>query len=251
MSWVTMWDAIRANIAAIPADAEMVAGYVTGTPDIRWEASDWRRYSGIRQITIDQGGIGSPVSTATVRDVEDGAWLPEPAVRDTANWNAGRRTIYCNLDTLPRVLAAGWRGDLWLAIPSNVPHATPPDVPGCTVVAVQYKFAGSYDQSIVYDPYWPARSPFMSGTQYAAPALLRETATVSISWEPVPDVDGTSPTGYTASFLGLDGKEYLHTVTDKAQVTVTGLEKGWTYNVHVWANGGELAPPHAAIIVHT
>jgi hypothetical protein len=246
-----MFDATHDNVSAIPVNAEMVAGYDTGSADVRWTPTDWKRFATTRQVHIDQGAFARPSLTATVRDVESLAWTPETAVRDTAGWNAGRRTIYCNLDTLPRVLAAGWHGDLWLAIPSSVPFVEPPYVPGCTVVAVQYQFTGSYDRSIVYDPYWPARSPFMSGTQYAAPALLRETATVTISWEPVPDVDGTSPTGYTVSFLGLDGKEYFHAITPLTKIAVNSLEKGWTYNVHVWANGGELAPPHAAIIVHT
>jgi hypothetical protein len=251
VTWQIMYDAIHANVATVPPNVEMVAGYDTGTPMIRWTGPDWLRFTTKRQVHIDQGSVGSPQLKATVRDVETGAWTPEAAVSGSAPWTAERPTIYCNQDTLPRVLAAGWKGDLWLAILSRNPPVKPPVVPNCTVVAVQFAFDTNYDRSIVFDPYWPRKAPSVTGTQYAAPNRLRQTANVSISWDAVAPIDGKPPADYTVSFLGLDGREYYHAVTPLTSIGVNGLETGWTYNVHVWANGGDTAPPHASIIVHT
>lgn len=154
----TMGDAIHDNVAALAAAGpwDMVAGYVTGSPDILWTTADMAQFPGIPIVTIDQGFTGSPVATADVRDVENGAWTPTAAV-NRAGWTAARPTIYCNESTLPSVLAAGWQGDLWLAIVTSQPPSSPPVVAGCTVVAVQYALSvsGAYDVSVVFDPTWP------------------------------------------------------------------------------------------------
>lgn len=149
-------------MSQIASNAAMVLGYVTGTPDIRWTPEDWNRFPESRRVTIDQGGEGSPVLGAVVRDVETGAWQPKEAAVDRTGWNVPRPTIYCNENTLPRILAAGWKGDLWLAIPSAAPPATPPGVPGCRVVAVQYRFESAYDESVIFDDSWPEREVTMS-----------------------------------------------------------------------------------------
>lgn len=251
MTGVIGYDAIHDDVASIPLSAQVVMGYDTGSPEIQWTPEDWARFPHARHVHIDQGFTGSPVPTATVRDVEAGAWVAENAVRDTANWNAGRPTIYCNRDTLPRVLSAGWKGDLWLAIPNGIPPTAAPIVPGCTVVAVQFSFDGATDRSVLFDRFWPAREPAVPGTEFAAPNLLQETATASFSWAAVNPVGDRKPTGYTVSVLGLDGHEYAHTVTENNYATISGLTRGWTYNVHVWANGGDIAPPHASLTIHT
>jgi hypothetical protein len=151
-----MGDAIHDNVASLPAGLQLVAGYVTGTPDIQWTAADWARFPGIPHVTIDQGYQSPPVTTATVRDVEAGAWTVSSAV-DRTNWTAARQTIYCDQATLPGVLQAGWQGDLWLAIVGWQPGQSLPAAPGCTVVAVQnQQNVGSlYDLSVVLDPTWP------------------------------------------------------------------------------------------------
>lgn len=156
-----MGDAIRDNVAALAAvpGLELVAGYVTGTPDIVWTPADWALFVGLPEVTIDQGYTGSPVASAIVRDVETGAWTPANAVT-TSPWTPARPTIYCNQSTLPAVLAAGWQGDLWLAIVGWQPGQSLPAAPGCTVVAVQNQLdvAGTYDLSTVLDPTWPEDS---------------------------------------------------------------------------------------------
>jgi hypothetical protein len=153
-----MADAIHANVPAIPRDIQLVAGYVTGTPDIQWTAADWDSFAGIPHVTIDQGFQSPPVTTAVVRDVEPSAWTPAAAV-NSANWQATRRTIYCNQSDLSRpggVLASGWQGDLWIAIPNWQPGQALPAAPGCTIVAVQSNFTNpAVDLSYVLDPAWP------------------------------------------------------------------------------------------------
>lgn len=246
-----MWDAISANIGSIPSNAAMVAGYDTGTPDIVWGPHDWTMFPDASHVHIDQGGIGSPVPAATVRDVESGAWTPEAAVTDVSHWHTLRPTIYCNESTLPRVLAAGWKGDLWLAIPSSSEPASPPEVKDCTVVAVQWRFAGEYDQSVVFDQYWPNRPPADPGVMYAAPNGLAETATVPVMWQAVAPVLGKPPASYTVQVLGMNGKEYYRNITSQLFDVITGLHLGWTFEVRVWANGGNQAPPHATMTIHT
>ena len=245
------YDATHLNVSSIPVSAPVVLGYDTGTPDIRWTAADWARFSTRRHVHIDQGGPGSPVLTSHVRDVETGAWDAVRAVQDTAGWNVPRRTIYCNQNTLPRVLAAGWHGDLWLAIPSPEPPTEPPVVQDCRVVAVQFSFDGDNDRSIVFDDTWPNTASNGGTFVYPAPGHLTSATGVFLRWDAVPPVNGKPPTGYTVVFYGLDGHEYYHDVVTSTQVMVTGLHTGWTFNVFVWANGGAIAPPHAAIQVHT
>jgi hypothetical protein len=153
-----MGDAIHLNVPALAqAGTDMVAGYVTGTPDIQWTASDFALFAGKVVVTIDQGANGSPVGSANVRDVEAGAWTPAAAVQ-LAGWTAPRPTIYCNLSTLPAVTGAGWTGDVWLADLTSAPPTSPPPVGGVNVVAQQYALsvAGAYDLSVVFDPAWPS-----------------------------------------------------------------------------------------------
>jgi hypothetical protein len=155
----TMGDAIAANAPtlATASGLQLVAGYVTGSSDILWTASDWALFPNQVHVTIDQGYTGSPVPSADVRDVETGAWSASGAV-DSGPWTAARPTIYCNQSTLPSVLSAGWQGDLWLAIVGWEPGQALPSAPGCNIAAVQNNLdagGGAYDLSVVLDPYWP------------------------------------------------------------------------------------------------
>ncbi len=158
-----MGDTTHSNIARLTArrgDLDIVAGYSTGSPDIRWTAADWDLFAGIPHVRIDQGYTGSPDMTATVRDCETGAWQLAKAVNRTG-WNVPRPTLYLGSpDTAQMAHDAGWRGDVWIARPSPTPPTAPPQVPdGINVVAVQWAFNGTYDWSAVFDPYWPAKPP--------------------------------------------------------------------------------------------
>lgn len=151
-----MGDSTHANVSILKrycGDLHYIAGYVTGTPDIKWTDTDWAQFPDATHITIDQGGPGSPVDTAIVRDVEPGAWNAKAAVNKTG-WNVERPTIYCDRSDLSSVLANGWRGDIWLAYPGwNSPE--PPSVSAGKIVAVQNNYYGTYDTSTVYDTTWP------------------------------------------------------------------------------------------------
>lgn len=158
-----MGDAIHDNVPALAAvpGLQLVAGYATGTPDIKWTMADWQQFPRDILISIDQGYQSPATTVSTVRDVEPGAWTPQAAV-DRASWPVLRPTIYCNRNDLSReggVLQSGWRGDLWLAYPGWQPGQPLPTAPGCTYVAVQNQLdvQAAYDLSVVLDPAWPAR----------------------------------------------------------------------------------------------
>jgi hypothetical protein len=172
-----MYDAIGANaaqLASLVPNAEMVAWYGTGSADIDWSLADRERFPHSVMVEIDQGFTGSPVPAAIVRDVENGAWTPGAAV-DKSNWTAARPTIYCNRSTLTAVIAAGWKGDVWLAWP-GFSGTTPPVYPGVNVVAVQNTWAGWYDASIVFDPTWPAAKPVVSAAGHLSITVNSRTA---------------------------------------------------------------------------
>jgi hypothetical protein len=166
----SMGDATHVNVPSLEtAGTDMVAGYVTGSPDILWTAADWARFT-VPAVTIDQGyGGGRPILYADVRDVETGAWTVATAV-SLAGWTAARPTIYCSLSTLPQLAAAGWQGDVWVADWTLTPPTAPPPMPpGMTCVAVQYSDqggGGTYDLSVVFDPAWPGK-----GDPVASPIL--------------------------------------------------------------------------------
>ena len=174
----SMGDATSANLTALIAAGpwQLVAGYVTGTPDVQWTASDWAMFPESVLVTIDQGYQSPAVTTATVRDYEPGAWY-DASVADTSNWDAERPTIYCDQDDLATVLSDGWQGCLWLAIIGWQVGDALPSAPGCQIVAVQnaQNVSAAYDTSIVLDPTWPSEGSsnmLIIGVEGAAPVYL-------------------------------------------------------------------------------
>jgi hypothetical protein len=155
-----MADATSANAqAGIDAGTDLLAIYVTGSADVQWTTAQQALIpAGVTVVTIDQGGTGSPVASANVRDVESGAWTASQAVSEQP-WTAPRPTVYCSLDNLSGLSAAGWLGDVWVADWTGSPPTSPTAVPdGMTCVAVQYSDeggGGTYDLSVVFDPTWP------------------------------------------------------------------------------------------------
>lgn len=92
-------------------------------------------------------------------------------------------------------------------------------------------------------------------SQYPAPtgeSLTKLSNTsAKINWN---YITGTSPkpTSYTVAVYQLNGKlaqqftvNAPDTASGQAQATISGLHPGWSYNVHVWANGGKTAPSHS------
>lgn len=152
----TMHDSITAG--DIPADADMVAGYVSGT--WRWSDADWARFPDATKVRI---ATRADVDDGHVLDVEPGDAIPAEA----PGWVAMRRragvdpTIYCNLSALPQVRAA------FVAVGVPEPHYWVArydgvaDLPaGC--VAKQFiddpQSGGHFDLSAVAD-YWPGVDP--------------------------------------------------------------------------------------------
>jgi hypothetical protein len=73
-----MIDSIHATCHNIPTGTRKVAGYATGTADIRWRRADWdrfnRRHTGL--VRIDQSFGGRDPLGSDVLDVETGAATP-------------------------------------------------------------------------------------------------------------------------------------------------------------------------------
>jgi hypothetical protein len=147
----TMYDSTEP--AAIPPDAEIVAGYVDGS--YRWSDADWNRFA-----TSVKVGIATQPSTneGTVLDVELGDATPEQApawIRMRQADGVPQPTIYCGLSAVGRVREAckGLLYWLWVADWTGSPH------PVSYAAAVQYansaQAGGHFDLSIVYTPQWP------------------------------------------------------------------------------------------------
>lgn len=147
-----MYDSV--DPTAIPADAQMVAGYVDGF--YRWTDAGWNRFPNAIKIRI---AVSAWTNDGDVLDVETGDATPAQArgwIRNRQAAGIFKPTVYCNRSTRPAVEAAcsGLNFDLWIATLDGTQ-----DIPG--TVAVQY--AGSsittqnYDVSVVTDESWPTR----------------------------------------------------------------------------------------------
>lgn len=90
MSIQIAYDCIRANIGRAPAG--LLAGYTTGSSDIRWTAADWKAHPDA--VRIDQDPAASD-DTADVLDVEAGAAtladVPGWSRRALASYRSGKR----------------------------------------------------------------------------------------------------------------------------------------------------------------
>lgn len=148
----TMYDSI--SVDAIPADAQMVAGYVDG----RWPTFTAleTRFPHATRVSITVLGTAG----ANVADCETGDLTPQGAAGWAARELAAHRrpTIYCNANTWPTVEKTlggiAPHVSIWLADYDGVA-----DVPAGTV-AKQYRSdtAQNLDYSVVVD-YWPGVDP--------------------------------------------------------------------------------------------
>jgi len=147
------------NMPAIPADAQIVAGYPHAF------STDYARFPHALQVRIDQHG--NHPDDCHVADVENGAiavsairlWVSSWHVHNpqglaAVNGHFARPTVYCNESTLPAVRAqlVGALYDVWVAA-----WGTGPTVIAGTS-AHQYAdppaSGGDYDVSVVYDTAW-------------------------------------------------------------------------------------------------
>lgn len=147
-----MYDAVDA--AQVPADAQMVAGYLEG----HWPSYNAlvARFPHARHVSI---AIAAHYDAGLVLDVETGDATPAQA----PGWVLMRRkagvdpTVYCNTSTWPSVRKA-FREQLvaephwWVA-----QYDGDPTIPA-GAVAKQYRDPGPYDVSSVV-AYWPGVDP--------------------------------------------------------------------------------------------
>jgi hypothetical protein len=120
----TMIDTIHDDVHNIPVTAPKVAGYSTGTADIRWTTADWDRFPNSGKVRINQDG-STDISEAGLDDVADyepGAFteaqvLEWVKLRKHSNLGCAVYVATANQASLTRALrAAGHTGvDLWVA----------------------------------------------------------------------------------------------------------------------------------------
>lgn len=245
------YDAKHVNVSAIPLNAKVVMGYDTGTPDIKWTPQDWARFPRARKVHIDQGFGAAFVKTSNLMDVERGAYSPSQIHEWMHDNTTEDPAVYCNQSTLPFVLDTGYRGNLVLAKLTTQEPVIPMTVPGCTVVAQQFEFKTAFDVSAVFSDQWPKQGGPMSSVQFDAPGNLHETVARTIAWSAVPAVNGKNPDSYTVEAIELNGNTFTKFDVPSSPAGIVGIPLGWTLHVRVWANGGDVAPPHAEIDVHT
>lgn len=152
----TMFDSIRA--ANIPADAQMVAGYVDEYTIPKWTAAEWQRFSRAVKVRIVKK---ASTNDGHVLDVEPRLATPEQA----PGWVAMRRraglatpVIYCNASTWPTVQAAFRQQGVaqplyWIAHYDG--RVELPELDGIRAIAKQHTGdTNGYDLSCVAD-HWP------------------------------------------------------------------------------------------------
>lgn len=165
---VTMIDTIHDTVRHIPTSAPKVAGYVTGTPDIRWADADWARFPTSGQVRIDQSRdlAHFAAGKAHVADIEPRAGGPEAftsAVEKRIKLGIAWSTAYGRHEALEEVEVAlnarephGWyygHVNCWLA-DWNFSHAEAESrlgalVHGMSCVAVQWASPTSNPETIL------------------------------------------------------------------------------------------------------
>lgn len=99
--------------------------------------------------------------------------------------------------------------------------------------------------------------PVAQANQYPAPSGLASKAlsktSVQLTWNYITSVT-PKPTSYTIAAYSSAGKLVSQTTVNapdtasgKALATISGLPSGQKLQYRVWANGGKVAPPHAAV----
>lgn len=148
---VDMVDCIHANVTAVLHDlhsAQVVAGYDTGSPDIRWTTQDWGQIpAGVQHLHIDQSNSDLPMLSEVkeAEDVESGAKQIGVAVKVAEQRHAHRldAMIYCSQSVLPEL-----EGALTAA---GLPHGT--------IIGYQYQDAADRDLSVIREDLLPSPIP--------------------------------------------------------------------------------------------
>lgn len=159
--WRTMYDSV--NPLAIPATAEMVAGYVRPSR-YAWTPAGFARFPGVPHVHITVAGSEPDAQLASVVDVEPGAFTASQArkfIRERDAFRPNTATVYCDRARLPGVLAACSGLSFWLWIADWIGHPpTAGDIAGLGLpsnvrLAVwQYENAPGFDLSSVVASGW-------------------------------------------------------------------------------------------------
>lgn len=167
----TMYDS--ANPAGIPADAQMVAGYV---PPSRYAAAwdgpqGFARFPKAQHVRITVAGTEPDARAASVVDVERGAFVPAQArnfIRERNAFRPGTATVYVQESSLTTLTIAckGLHYWVWVAWWIQVPPS-PEQIaaveallpPGVRLAAWQYLSTEAYDVSLVVSADWHPVKP--------------------------------------------------------------------------------------------
>lgn len=192
-----MYDATSSSASTlVPLNPQIVAIYLTGSPDIRWTSAQVALFPDVKTfVRIDQAGPTAPQHSANVIDVEPGAWRPDANMVDwLSKCTAPRPTVYCDRNDLAAVMRL-WKGDIWLAAPGlSDTECIALAKNNKQIVAVQNVFGGTFDKSIIIDPFWPEKDPPVPPTPPVKPAHTKAPAPPG-EWE-----------NFAAMFgVGLDG----------------------------------------------
>lgn len=156
-----MVDATGDNAALVLAmpDVDLIGAYITGLEGVPWSLANLALIPKGKLVAIDQASGNAPNYSATVQDVEPLCYTAAQVPGWQAQCTAWRPTVYCDQNDFMDVLATGWRGDVWLAIPGWQIGDVLPNLMGCNLVAVQNNTTDNrFDVSIVLDDTWPNQS---------------------------------------------------------------------------------------------
>lgn len=159
-----MHDGINSDAPSIPANAQIVAGYVDGL--YKWSDTDWARFPQSVKVRI---AVFATTDDGHVLDCEPGNNTPASSV----DWVLMRRragmdpTVYCGRNTWWSEIRAAFQArgvpepHYWVA-DYGVSQSNPQIPSGA--LALQYADVGPYDLSVVAD-YWP-------GVDQGVPVIL-------------------------------------------------------------------------------
>lgn len=88
------------------------------------------------------------------------------------------------------------------------------------------------------------KTPLVAGQLPAPSWLATDKTRLCLTWGPV-----TSAAGYSIAAYGTDGNTYATANATSSWCVLGGLVPGWTYIIHVWANGGSVAPTAAELTI--
>lgn len=232
-----MYDAISANASKLVAqNPNMVAIYLTGSPDIRWLSPEVLLFPHVTTwVRIDQGGFTSPQYEATVFDAEPGAYTLSGAIAATKKCTAPRPTVYCDRDYY-KDMPNNYTGDIWLAAPGlSDSEAEALAEKDRRIVAVQNVWNAAWDRSVVIDPYWPEKAPVIQPATALTAAPYAMTAACAVTWK------SSRPAPYKLEYQRLEGAQgsqhwvSIDTVTMAgSSTTIANLAHNTSYRYRIY-----------------